>query len=123
MALLASSTIQPWLTFNENLSVIRPCRFVNVSKELDYGDSVVYEYPITNCSGVCNDSISPFEPTNSDTLVTCGLWSTLVSSLTYDALGNFLLPPHDTRSLTLLEPFNAVGLDLDDIPYTLSYTD
>lgn len=111
------------MTFNENLSVIRPCRFVNVSTEIDYGDSVVYEYPITNCSSVCNDSISLFEPTNSDTLVTCGLWSTLVSSLTYDGLGNVLLPPNDTRSLTLLEPFNAVGLNLDDIPYTLSYAD
>lgn len=119
MALLAGSSIQPWLTFDGTLPVIQPCRFVNSSNE--YVDIGVY--PITNCSNVCNDSISLFEPTNSDTLVTCGLWSTLVSSLTYDGLGNALLPPNDTKSLTLLKPFNAVGLDLDDIPYTLSYAD
>ena len=129
MALLAGSSIQPWLTFDGTLPLIQPCRFVNhsiVNQSITnppngYGDTPVY--PITNCSNVCNDSISLFEPTNSDTLVTCGLWSTLVSSLTYDGLGNALLPPNDTKSLTLLKPFNAVGLDLDDIPYTLSYAD
>ncbi|CAD6590710.1 MAG: hypothetical protein ASARMPREDX12_004641 [Alectoria sarmentosa] len=110
MALLAGSSIQPWLTFDGTLPLIQPCRFVNHS---------IVNQSITNPP----NGISLFEPTNSDTLVTCGLWSTLVSSLTYDGLGNALLPPNDTKSLTLLKPFNAVGLDLDDIPYTLSYAD
>ena len=72
---------------------------------------------------MCNDSISLFEPTNNDTLVTCGLWTTLVSAMTStsDELGNHLLPPNDDQSLNRLKAFKAVGLDLDIIPYTLSY--
>lgn len=117
MALLTGSTIKSWLTFNGTLPVIQPCRFVNNGSQ--YPDV----YPITNCSNVCNDSVSLFEPSNSDTLVTCGLWSTLVSSSTYVGSGNVLLPPNDTESLNLLKSFNAVGLDLNDIPYTISYAD
>lgn len=119
MALLAGSTIQSWLTFNGTLPLIQPCRFVDIASPA----FLSHVYPITNCSNVCNDSVSLFEPTNSDTLVTCGLWSTLVSSLTYVGSGNVLLPPNDTESLSLLKSFNAIGVDLNDIPYTISYAD
>ena len=126
MALLAGSPIQSWLTFNGTLPPIQPCRFVNFSIAI-LEDTPVYPpvYPITNCSNVCNDSISLFGPTNTEPLVTCDLWTTLVSSLTVtsDELENHLLPPNDTESLSLLEAFNAVGLDLGIIPYTPSYAD
>ncbi len=117
MVSLADSSIQPWLTFNGILPVIHPCKYFNFTEEMEE------ELEITDCSNVCNDSISLFEPSNSDTLVTCGLWSTLVSSMTYVGRNNVLLPPNDTKSLSLLAPFKAFGLDVDDIPYTLSYAD
>ena len=41
--------------------------------------------------------------------------------MTYIGLGYVLLPPNETKSLSLLEPFQDVGLGLDDIPYTQSY--
>ena len=115
MASVNGSSIQPWLTFNGTLHHIQPCNIV-------YGPQ---DSSQTDCSNVCNHSISLFEPNNSDTLVTCGLWTTLVSSMTStsDELGNHLLPPDDTQSLSLLKAFNAVGLDLDMIPYTQSYAD
>ena len=68
-------------------------------------------------------SISLFEPNNNDTPVTFGLWSTLVSSLTYNRLGYGLPRRNNTESLNLLEPLKAIGLDLDAIPYTLSCAD
>ena len=133
MASLTSSSIQPWLTFNGTLPPINPCRFADSIAQYGDGNSSssvntsVYPpvYPITSCSNVCNDSISLFEPTNNDTLVTCGLWTTLVSNMTStsDESGEYLLPPNDTQSLNLLKAFNAVGLDLDMIPYTQSYAD
>ena len=130
MALLAGSSIQSWLTFDGTLPPIQACKFVNHSgaQYWDEGrDPAGYNpiYSDTDCSNVCNDSISLFEPGNSDTLVTCGLWTTLVSSmtLTSNELGDHLLPPNDTKSLSLLKAFNSVGLDLDIIPYTLSYAD
>lgn len=120
MASLTDSSIQSWLTFDGTLPpTIQPCRFVDHSSASVYSPT----YPITDCSNVCNDSISLFEPTNNDTLVTCGLWTTLVSSTTStsDELGNYLLPPNDTQSLNLLKAFNSVGLDLDMVQYTQSY--
>ena len=122
MASLTDSSIQSWLTFDgTHLPPIQPCRFVNHSSAAVYSPN----YSITDCSNVCNDSISLFEPNNSDTLVTCGLWTTLVSSMssTPDELGNLLLPPNDTHSLSLLKKFNAVGLHQDMVQYTQSYAD
>ena len=126
MASLSFSTIQSWLTFDgKTLPPIQPCRFVNHSTAPVYPPVYPPKYPVTDCSNVCNDSISLFEPTNNDTLVTCGLWTTLVSSRTStsDELGNYLLPPNDTQSLNLLEVFNSVGLGLDMVQYTQSYAD
>ena len=116
MASLNGSSIQSWLNFNGTLPPIQPCNYVDLENGLNYS---------TSCSNVCNDSMSLFAPTNGDTLVTCGLWTTLVSSLnsTSDELGIHLLPPSDTKSLNRLKAFNAVGLDLDMIPYTQSYAD
>ena len=116
MTSLTGSSIQSWLNFSGTLPPIQPCKYVDLENGPTY---------TTSCSNVCNDSTSLFEPTNYDTLVTCGLWTTLVSSRTStsDELGNYLLPPNDTQSLNLLKAFNAVGLDLDMIPYTQSYAD
>ena len=122
MASLTDSSIQSWLTFSGTLPPIQPCKLVNHSIAQYGGDPV---YSKIDCSNVCNDSISLFEPNNGDTLVTCGLWTTLVSSTTStsDELGNYLLPPNDPKSLGLLEAFKAVGLDQDMVQYTRSYAD
>ena len=123
---LTDSSIQSWLTFNGTLPPIQHCNFVNHSMaQLYYQSNYQPNLTQTDCSNVCNDSISLFEPTNNRTLVTCGLWTTLVSSmsLTSDESGNHLLPPNDTQSLSLLKEFNAVGLDQDMVQYTQSYAD
>ena len=94
---------------------VHSSRFVDASEQYEGEHHNLHNNKLFKCM---QHSISLFEPSNNDTPVTFGLWSTLVSSLTYNRLGNGLPRRNDTESLNLLEPLKAIGLDLNAIPYT-----
>lgn len=128
MASLWNSSISSWLQLNDTGLDLLPCQYVNYTGHLTYfesGGAVIESLPdFTNasCSQVCNDSASLFAP-HTDNLVTCGLWSTLLSAYTVFGPNNSLLSNDNNRSTDLLGPFEGVGLGLHVLEYATSYAD
>ena len=128
MASLANSSISTWLQFNQTSFSLPSCQYVNYTGHLKYietGGAIIDTVPdITNvsCNQVCNDSASLFSP-HTDNLVTCGLWSTLLSAYTVFGPDNSLVLNEKDQSLDLLGRFEPVGLGLDVLEYATSYAD
>ena len=128
MALLSNSSVADWLQFNGTISDLTPCQHVNYTGHLEYidgGGTVINSLPdisIASCAQVCNDSGSLFAP-HTNNLVTCGLWSTLLSSYTFFGPNNTLLPNDNSNSTSLLSPFKDIGLSLGVLDYATAYAD
>lgn len=128
MALISNSSIRDWLQFNGAHVVIPDCQFVNYTGHLEYnsegGDIIDSPPVITNvsCAHICHDSASIFSPKTSN-LVTCGLWSTILTAYTTFGPGNALLPNQNDESAVLFNRFEEVGLNLGSIEYASAYAD
>jgi len=128
MALLSNSSISDWLQFNGTGLDLPPCQYVNYTGHLTYfddGGAVINSQPdisSASCTQVCNDSASLFAP-HTNNLVTCGLWSTLLSTYTVFGSNNDLLPNNNEDSKELFDRFEEVGLDLGLLESATSYAD
>ena len=134
MASISNSSIQPWLDFRLNVSLnhvlnfnpetlpatIPPCRtkFQNASEVLS-----------DNCTQVCNKSTSLIQPENPNSLLTCGLWVTLVTMDSYNERSKLVYPKLVYPELkevyevahehyqNVLQRFAPLGLDAGDEAY------
>ena len=116
------------VAINETSIDPSPCQYVNYTGHLAYPDggaAVIDTLPdITNacCTQVCDDSASLFAP-HTDNLVTCGVWSTLLSAYTAFGPNNTLVPNDDKESIDLFNRFGDVGLGIGVIEYATAYAD
>ena len=101
----SNSSIHSWLDYNlENpLPILHPCA-IRTSNSTAQVPSVT----TTDCSLVCTNNTSLFDPATPDNLVNCGIWISVVSNwqTQYEAI--------TTIPDALLDPFRAVGLNRTD---------
>lgn len=103
----SASSVQAWLDFNGTLPTITSCHDVQMGHR---------EFPRVieaNCTTVCNQTLSLYSPPY-DNLVTCGLWTTLISAYTTIGPGNYLVPNCNNQSTHLLKQFQELGFN-DDV--------
>ena len=128
MSLLSNSSISDWLEFDGTSFDLPSCQYVNYTGHLTYfdaGESLIDSVPditTASCAQVCNDSASLFAP-HTNNLVTCGLWSTLLSSYTAFGPNNSLVANNNENSTDLFNQFSELGLDLSVLDYATSYAD
>ena len=103
----SASSIQAWLDFNGTLPTISSCHHVEM------GHHEVPRVKEANCTTACNQSLSLYSPPY-DNLVTCGLWTTLISAYTTIGPGNYLVPNSNNQSTHLLKQFQELGFN-DDV--------
>ena len=108
----SNSSIHSWLSFDgTTLPTLPTCQ---------YNNSVV------SCSQACNDSVSLFSDSSSqsNSLVTCGLWTSLVMASTDVAANGTLGPTNSTNaSSDLLTPFQPLNLNASDYQNASVYAD
>lgn len=126
MALLWNSSIYEWLQFDGVDLVVPSCQYVNYTGRLEYfedGGSVISSLPVmsnASCAQVCNDSASVFA-SQTNNLVACRLWSTLLSAYTvYDDEDSLLLNQYN-GSIGLFDQFRDVGLGPGVLEYASAY--
>ena len=100
----SASSIQPWLDFNGTLPTINPCKYVKM------GYRKAPRVVEADCTTVCNHTLSLYSPLV-DNLVTCGLWTTLISAYTTIGPENYLVPNSNEQSILLLERFRGLGFN------------
>ena len=101
----SASSIQAWLDFNGTLPTITGCQDV----EMSHREFRVVE---ANCTTLCNHTLSLYSPPV-ENLVTCGLWTTLISAYTTIGPENYLVPNGNSQSTHLLEQFKELGFHGD----------
>lgn len=111
----SASSIQAWLDFNGTLPTITPCQDVQIGHR-------EFTRLKANCTTVCNHTLSLYSPPV-DNLVTCGLWTTLVSAYTTIGPENYLVPNGNAQSTHLLEQFKELGFNGDVNEQALAVAD
>ena len=112
----SASSIQAWLDFNGTLPAIKRCQ------EVEMGHREFSRVIEANCTTVCNHTLSLYSPAV-DNLVTCGLWTTLISAYTTVGPGNYLVPNSNDQSTHLLERFQDLGFNGDVHEQALAVAD
>ena len=102
---LSNSSIHTWLDYNlENpLPILHPCA-IRTGNSTTQVPSVA----TTNCSLVCTNNTSLFDPATPDNLVHCGIWTSVVSNWQAEYEAITAIPD------ALLDPFRAIGLNRTD---------
>ncbi len=112
----SASSIQAWLDFNGTLPTITPCR------DLEMGHREFPRVIEANCTTVCNHTLSLYSPLVNN-LVTCGLWTTLISAYTTIGPENCLVSNNNDKSTHLLEQFQELGFNGDVHEQALAVAD
>lgn len=112
----SASSIRPWLDFNGTLPTIGPC------KDVKMGHREAPRFIEADCTTVCNHTLSLYGPLV-DNLVTCGLWTTLISAYTTIGPENCLVPNSNEQSIHLLDHFRMLGFHGDVHEQALAVAD
>ena len=112
----SASSIHPWLDFNGSLPTIGFCKVVEM------GHREAPRVIEANCSTVCNHTLSLYSPPV-DNLVTCGLWTTLISACTTVGPDNCLVPNSNEQSIHLLDQFRRLGFNGNTHEHALAVAD
>lgn len=128
MATLSNSSIREWLQFDGSAGPqIYPCQLVTDPVEFLINTTTRVDIKPAPCSHVCNNSLSLFWPFAGDrpnrNLVTCGLWTVIMSSLTHMDHNNTLQYSAIDKVAKYTALFAEVGLTEDDNLYLPSYVD
>ena len=106
---LYDSSIKAWISFRDGFTV---------KPELPALENCTINGTITNCTYICSDEDSLFDPFTPANLVTCGLWqtvSTAISSGDLDNSSKYTAPFEDLGlSITNSGVFNINDISLSD---------
>lgn len=125
MATLNHSSLQAWLNFDAvNLPPIPSCQYANFTDPSRNATEPLDIPVLTNasCAQVCNDTASLFA-LQSDNLVTCGLFTSIVSAFTYLGPNNTLVPNNDSHLDHLTSPAPWKELISNEAQYAPLYAD
>lgn len=92
--LYPNSPLNPWLDFNQFNSTVDSLRAIG---------NCTINGTIADCTYVCANADSLFDPSNPANLVICGLWGTVTAAINLGTLGN-------TSNYTA--PFEDLGLSM-----------
>lgn len=121
MAQPSKSSIRVWLAWDKNTppAIVEPCRLYVEYEHLSNGsiyEGLSYGTIPADCTLVCNDSSSIFNFASTN-LVTCGIWTEMISLKAYLGPQVVIRDERDVSSFfrdsngtDLLEPFHSVGL-------------
>jgi len=114
--MFSDCSIQPWLNFNYNqLQAVLPCHIVTFQEASPLDAKSMTR---ASCEDTCTDSTQIFQ-SETDNLLTCGLWSTIASHYYAAPTARNDLSQADDSGIALynerLGPFDDVGLDSDSL--------